>query len=54
MAMTGSGSGLRDSEASADGNVARFAGGNFPRKIWLFWQQGWDNAPELVSRCRRS
>lgn len=22
-----------------------------PKRIWLLWQQGWDNAPELVRRC---
>ena len=26
----------------------------FPRTIWIFWEQGWENAPELVKHCLRS
>lgn len=22
--------------------------------IWMYWAQGWDNAPDLVQKCRRS
>ncbi|MEA3051074.1 MAG: hypothetical protein QOG84_2910 [Sphingomonadales bacterium] len=25
-----------------------------PRRLWLYWEQGWDEAPELVRLCRRS
>jgi hypothetical protein len=25
-----------------------------PRRVWIYWEQGWDEAPELVRRCRRS
>ena len=25
-----------------------------PKKIWIFWAQGWDNAPPLVKLCRDS
>ena len=28
--------------------------GSFPKTIWMLWYQGWENAPELVKRCRRS
>ena len=28
--------------------------GDFPRTIWTYWHQGWEHAPELVQRCRRS
>jgi len=24
------------------------------KTIWMYWAQGWDNAPELVQQCRRS
>jgi len=24
------------------------------KKIWMFWAQGWDAAPDLVVRCRKS
>ncbi len=30
------------------------AASDFPRIIWIFWYQGWENAPELVKRCLRS
>jgi hypothetical protein len=30
------------------------AGAALPRRLWLYWEQGWDEAPELVRRCRRS
>ena len=26
----------------------------FPRKLFLAWLQGWDRAPEVVTRCRHS
>lgn len=26
----------------------------FPRIIWMLWQQGWDDAPEVVRRCSQS
>ena len=26
----------------------------FPKKLFLVWFQGWDNAPEVVTYCRRS
>ena len=25
-----------------------------PKKIWIYWTQGWDNAPPLVKMCRDS
>jgi hypothetical protein len=25
-----------------------------PRRLWIYWEQGWDQAPELVRLCRRS
>lgn len=25
-----------------------------PKKIWIYWDKGWENAPELVKRCRES
>lgn len=25
-----------------------------PKTIWMLWQQGWDNAPELVKACAES
>lgn len=25
-----------------------------PRTIWIYWAQGWDDAPPLVAACRRS
>lgn len=28
--------------------------GSAPRRLWLYWEQGWDAAPELVRHCRRS
>ena len=28
--------------------------GELPRRIWIYWKQGWSNAPPLVDRCRRS
>ncbi len=27
---------------------------NFPRKIWILWQQGWDKAPPIVRACAKS
>lgn len=24
------------------------------KKIWIFWAQGWDNAPDLVVKCKKS
>ena len=27
---------------------------NEPKKIWLFWQQGYETAPELVKKCKDS
>jgi hypothetical protein len=27
---------------------------DLPRTIWIYWAQGWDEAPELVRLCRRS
>lgn len=39
---------------SERGIPAAGGAGGFPRTIWMFWRQGWENAPELVRRCRRS
>lgn len=25
-----------------------------PKTIWIFWLQGWDNAPELVKLVRQT
>ena len=25
-----------------------------PKKLWIFWDQGWDNAPPLIKKCRDS
>jgi hypothetical protein len=25
-----------------------------PRTIWMYWDQGWNHAPEIVRRCRES
>ncbi len=43
------------------GNIAKYPPpdktglqSDFPRTIWMLWHQGWENAPELVQRCRRS
>jgi mannosyltransferase OCH1-like enzyme len=30
------------------------AGKSLPKRIWIYWQQGWSEAPEIVQRCRRS
>jgi hypothetical protein len=30
------------------------AGGGLPRRLWLYWEQGWEEAPPLVRLCRRS
>ena len=38
----------------ANDEAATLVGGDFPRTIWLFWLQGWENTPELVKRCLRS
>lgn len=27
---------------------------DLPKRIWIYWEQGWDAAPELVRLCRRS
>lgn len=27
---------------------------NVPKKIWIYWAQGWDSAPPLVGLCRDS
>jgi len=27
--------------------------GEIPRKIWMYWDQGWENAPPIVAACRR-
>lgn len=27
--------------------------GTIPRKIWVYWDQGWDSAPPMVRACRR-
>jgi hypothetical protein len=27
---------------------------NIPKKIWILWLQGWENAPEIVKECRKS
>lgn len=27
---------------------------SFPRTIWMLWLRGWEHAPELAQRCRRS
>ncbi len=38
-------------------STQRFAdrdGEDFPRIIWVFWAQGWDQAPQLVQRCIQS
>ena len=30
------------------------AAASIPRRIWLYWAQGWNEAPELVLKCRDS
>ncbi len=25
-----------------------------PKTIWMYWEQGWDNAPEIIKQCRKS
>lgn len=35
-----------------DGAAASVRG--VPKTVWLYWEQGWDAAPELVRQCRRS
>lgn len=37
----------RDNPTGADGNDTLMV----PRKIWMYWHQGWANAPDLVLRC---
>jgi hypothetical protein len=27
---------------------------SLPKRIWIYWRQGWDEAPDLVRRCRHS
>ena len=27
---------------------------HFKKNIWLFWHQGWENAPELIKICKDS
>lgn len=29
-------------------------GAEFPKHIWMLWQQGWDEAPPIVDLCARS
>ncbi|HEX8671696.1 MAG TPA: capsular polysaccharide synthesis protein, partial [Longimicrobium sp.] len=29
-------------------------GGGVPGRVWIYWEQGWDQAPPLVAACRRS
>ena len=35
------------------GTASAGDGPALPRRLWLYWEQGWDEAPELVRRCRR-
>jgi capsular polysaccharide synthesis protein len=37
-----------------DGAPPPSPGRGLPRRIWIYWEQGWDEAPELVAACRRS
>jgi hypothetical protein len=32
----------------------RVRGGEVPPRVWIYWEQGWDEAPPLVAACRRS
>ena len=25
-----------------------------PKIIWIYWEQGWDNAPEIIKQCKKS
>ncbi len=27
---------------------------NIPKIIWMYWEQGWEQAPELVKKCKKS
>lgn len=27
---------------------------NIPKKIWILWQQGWDNPPKIVQECKKT
>jgi hypothetical protein len=29
-------------------------GGAVPNRVWIYWEQGWDQAPPLVAACLRS
>ena len=29
-------------------------GGEVPKRVWIYWEQGWDQAPPLVAACHRS
>ena len=45
-------SGLDGPAKEPDGDAASVRG--VPKTVWLYWEQGWDAAPELVRQCRRS
>src|SRR3954471_21109709 len=36
------------------GSTAKAVAHAVPRLLWLYWEQGWEAAPELVRLCRRS
>ena len=40
------------SQACQEAEAAHLRG--IPKTVWLYWEQGWDAAPELVRQCRRS
>ena len=44
--------GVREMREQDVREPATFRG--IPRIVWMYWEQGWDAAPELVQRCRRS
>ncbi len=33
-------------------NSVCYESNKIPKKIWMLWLQGWDNAPELVRKCK--
>lgn len=32
----------------------RIQGGGVPNRVWIYWEQGWEQAPPLVAACRGS
>ena len=39
---------------SLPANPRRVANSPPPKTVWLYWHQGWDEAPRIVKACRRS